>query len=154
MINGQKIVALLPLKENSQRIKAKNFRDFAGKPLFGWVLNTLEKINIIDKIVINTDARAILLKHGFRESERITIRERPRHLIGDEVSMNLIIEDDVNAVDSDFYLMTHTTNPLLSENTILGAINSFASQSDHDSLFTVNKVPDSFLRSPCQADKP
>jgi CMP-N-acetylneuraminic acid synthetase len=28
----KKIVALLPMKANSERVKGKNFRDLAGKP--------------------------------------------------------------------------------------------------------------------------
>ena len=65
-----KIVALLPLKENSARIKGKNFKNFAGQPLFHWILDSLKNISIIDKIIINTDARETLLKHEFIESER------------------------------------------------------------------------------------
>ena len=37
----QKIVALLPMKANSERVKGKNFREFNGKPLFRWILDTL-----------------------------------------------------------------------------------------------------------------
>ena len=36
----QKIVALLPMKANSERVKGKNFKDFNGKPLFQWTLDT------------------------------------------------------------------------------------------------------------------
>ena len=32
--------------------------------------------------------------------------------------MNLVIKDDIDNVDSDIYLMTHTTNPLLTKDTI------------------------------------
>ena len=40
--------------------------------------------------------------------------------------------------------MTHTTNPLLTSKTISNAINVFLNQSDHDSLFTVNKIQTRF----------
>ena len=145
-----KIVALLPLKENSERIKGKNFKNFAGQPLFHWILDSLKNISIIDKIIINTDAKETLLKHQFLESERLVLRDRPRHLRGDEVSMNLIIEDDVNAVDSDLYLMTHTTNPLLNSKTISSAIDTFVNQRDYDSLFTANKVQTRFYNEDAQ----
>ena len=48
----QKIVALLPMKANSERVKGKNFKDFNGKPLFRWTLDTLLAIKEIDKIII------------------------------------------------------------------------------------------------------
>ena len=38
---SDKIVALLPMKANSERVVGKNFRDFNGKPLFRWILDTL-----------------------------------------------------------------------------------------------------------------
>ena len=52
-----KIVALLPMKAHSERVPNKNFRDFCGKPLFRWVLDTLLSAVAIDQVVINTDAR-------------------------------------------------------------------------------------------------
>ena len=51
-----KIVALLPMKANSERIKGKNFKDFCGKPLFRWVLDEILKCQDIETVVINTDA--------------------------------------------------------------------------------------------------
>ena len=114
----KKIVALLPLKENSERIADKNFKNFAGKPLFFWILDSLLKNNNINSVVINTDAEETLLNNGLKQSNRVIIKERPIHLRGDDISMNLIIEDDVNFTEADLYLMTHTTNPLLSTKTI------------------------------------
>ena len=52
-----KIVALLPMKANSERVIGKNFKSFCGKPLYRWMLDTLISVEAIDKIVINTDAR-------------------------------------------------------------------------------------------------
>ena len=34
------------------------FRNFAGKPLFRWILETLLELPEIEKIVINTDAHS------------------------------------------------------------------------------------------------
>jgi len=140
----KKIVALLPMKEKSERIIGKNFKTFSGKPLFLWILDSLQKIEAIDSIIINTDAQDSLLENGLIESERIVLRNRSEHLRGDHVSMNLIIEDDIKSIDSDLYLMTHTTNPLLTSKTISTAINLFLNQSDHDSLFTVSKIQTRF----------
>jgi CMP-N-acetylneuraminic acid synthetase len=66
------------------------------------------------------------------------------------VSMNLVIEDDVLNVDSDIYLMTHTTNPLLSKASVKKAITQFKVElksGSADSLFTVNKVQERFYDS-------
>lgn len=151
MIEGKKITALLPMKANSVRVKGKNFRNFGHKPLFRWILDTLLSVDIIDQIVINTDAREILIENGLNDSERIIIRDRKSQICGDHVSMNLVLEDDILNVPSDIYLMTHTTNPLLSHNTICKAILSFleAQKGDFDSLFSVDKVQTRYYREDC-----
>ena len=150
----QKIVALLPMKANSERVKGKNFREFNGKPLFRWTLDTLLAIKEIDQVIINTDAREILAENGLVETDRIVIRDRKKEICGDMVSMNLIIEDDVNNVNADIYLMTHTTNPLMTAITVGGALESFQTQKnsgDVDSLFTVDKIQTRFYREDCSA---
>ena len=52
--------------------------------------------------------------------------------------MNLVLADDLDNVELRIHPMTHTTNPLLSLETIGAAIAAFEA-SDCDSLFTVNR---------------
>lgn len=148
-MSKQKIIALLPMKANSTRVKGKNFREFCGKPLFRWILDSLLAVKDIDQVVINTDAREILAENGLVETDRIKIRDRKPEICGDAVSMNKVLGDDVKNVDADIYLMTHTTNPLLSSETIQQAIDEFKkaeAAGKADSLFTVNKIQTRFYR--------
>lgn len=143
-------IALLPMKAHSSRVKNKNFRLFAGKPLFQWILDTLVELDEIDRVVINTDARSVLKEHGLEESDKVRIRDRKPELCGDEVSMNLVLADDVENVPGDTYLMTHTTNPLLSKNTVLSALARYEEgrqKGEGDSLFTVNRHQTRFYRA-------
>lgn len=143
----QEIVALLPMKAHSERVKNKNFRLFNGKPLFRWTLDSLLSVKQISKVIINTDARQILAENGLTQTERIIIRDRKPEICGDFVSMNLIIKDDIENVPGDIYLMTHTTNPLLSAGTIKQALKAFnreSSANNIDSLFTVNRFQSRF----------
>jgi CMP-N-acetylneuraminic acid synthetase len=148
----KRTVALLPMKANSVRVKGKNFRDFCGKPLFRWILDTLLAVEEIDQIIINTDAREILAENGLVDTDRITIRDRKPEICGDHVSMNLVLADDVANVPADMYLMTHTTNPLVSADTIRNALAAYQqaqSAGQADSLFTVDKVQTRFYRADC-----
>lgn len=150
--NKQRIVALLPMKANSVRVSGKNFRDFCGKPLFRWILDTLLAVEEIDQIIINTDARHILAENGLVETDRIVIRDRKPEICGDHVSMNLVLADDIANVPADLYLMTHTTNPLMSADTIRKAVAAFLeakAAGKADSLFTVDKVQTRFYRGDC-----
>jgi CMP-N-acetylneuraminic acid synthetase len=142
-----RLVALLPLKANSVRVPGKNFRPLAGKPLVRWILDTLLSLEEVSRVVINTDARSILADIGVTDSDRVLIRDRKPELCGDFVSMNLILEDDLSAVAADLYLMTHTTNPLLSAETIRNAIAYYRMVAGKaDSLFSVNRFQTRFYR--------
>lgn len=134
-------IALLPMKAHSSRVPGKNFRDLYGRPLFTWILDTLVDLTFVDQIVINTDARAQLNAAGLKESSRVVIRDRPAALCGDEVSMNLILQDDLASHPADNYLMTHTTNPLLKADSLVAAWHDYiASASDgFDSMFSVTR---------------
>lgn len=137
------------MKAHSARVPRKNFRDFAGKPLFRWVLDTLLSVEEIGEVVINTDARRELEAEGLVEEGRVRIRQRPPEICGDEVSMNLVLRNDVYNVPADIYLMTHTTNPLLRADTVRQAIRRFdeaLTAQTHDSLFSVNRIQTRFYR--------
>lgn len=138
------------MKANSQRLKGKNFRILHGKSLFFWILDTLLEIDAIDQVVINTDARHLLAENGLCESDRVMIRDRKPVLCGDDVSMNLILTDDIDSVAATTYLMTHTTNPLLSAATIRKALSAYQvglAAGEADSLFAVNRVQTRFYRA-------
>ncbi|MBO6609858.1 MAG: acylneuraminate cytidylyltransferase family protein [Altererythrobacter sp.] len=141
------------MKANSERVKGKNFREFAGKPLFRWILESLLSVDAIDRVVINTDARQVLADHGLEdgaENGRVMIRDRKPEICGDLVSMNLVLADDVENVPAKTYLMTHTTNPLLTSETIASAIEQYSkgvASGAADSLFTVNPIQTRFYRA-------
>jgi len=140
---SKKIVALLPMKGNSERVPNKNIKDFAGKPLYHRTMEVLLSSRYIDKVIVNTDSDLIkkdLLKFF---SEKVIIIDRPQELIGDMVSMNKIIECDVNKVRADFYIQTHSTNPLLKTTTVDDAIEKMINLHEdgvYDSVFSVTKL--------------
>jgi CMP-N-acetylneuraminic acid synthetase len=147
-----KLVALLPMKANSERVIGKNFKVFKTKPLYRWVLDKLLALDEIDKVIINTDASEILKLNGLPQSDKIILRERKPELCGDFVSMNKIIADDISAIDAETYLMTHTTNPLISQETFSQAISTYeeVDTNEFDSLFSVNKYQSRFYNGAAQ----
>lgn len=147
--DNKRLTALLPMKAHSARVTSKNFRDIAGKPLFRWILDTMAAMDEIDRVVINTDAREILADQGLKDGDyggKVAIRDRKPEICGDFVSMNLVLADDIENSPSDHYLMTHTTNPLLSAETIRRMVAEYLAGADQgaDSLFTVNRFQTRF----------
>lgn len=133
----EKVAAQVPIKERSERLTGKNFRDFNGKPLYRWILKTLESVDVIDQIYIDTDAQQVI-----EEAPRnfdVEVIERPEELRGQHTSMNDILLHDANIIDADKYIHTHCTNPLLKSSTIQDAFEKFKSSDHHDSLLSVTK---------------
>jgi CMP-N-acetylneuraminic acid synthetase len=145
-----KLTALVPMKANSSRVPGKNFRSIAGKPLFHWVVEALAESGAVSNIVINTDARALIEEAGLPDvSIPILLRDRPEALCGDDVSMNLVIGNDLENLQASHYLMTHTTNPLISADTFARAGVAYKTglAGGSDSLFSVNRFQTRFYRS-------
>ena len=135
-----KIVALVPMKHHSERVQGKNYRPFAGKPLYHRIVNSLLASLLIDQVVIDTDSPTLEqdLTQNFPE---VALLKRPDDLCGDAVPMNDILLYDASQVEGDFYLQTHSTNPLLTTETITRAIEKFlANYPIYDSLFGVTRL--------------
>ena len=47
------------MKAYSERVPGKNMRQLCGRPLFHWILDTLNESSVIDEIIINTDSEEI-----------------------------------------------------------------------------------------------
>lgn len=136
----KKIVALIPMRHSSQRVPEKNYRLLGGKPLFHYIIETLLKVPEIDQIVVNSDSPIIVegLQSNFPS---VHVLERPEHLCAENVPMNEVLAFDTSQVEADFYLQTHSTNPLLQAQTISNAIQAFLDQYPaHDSLFSVTSL--------------
>ena len=67
------ITALLPMKANSERVPNKNFKLIGGKPLYYWILENLIALEVIDKVIINTDADHELFSN-FIGNQKLVIR--------------------------------------------------------------------------------
>jgi CMP-N-acetylneuraminic acid synthetase len=135
-----KIVALVPMRHHSQRVPGKNYRLLAGKPLFYYVIETLLACPEISQVVVDTDSQPVMdgLQADFPAVQRL---ERPERLRADDISMNEVLAYDTSQVTADYYLQTHSTNPLLQSQTVSAAIRKFlAIYPTYDSLFTVTRL--------------
>lgn len=134
-----KLVALIPMRHHSQRVPGKNYRLLAGKPLFYHILETLAAVPEIDEIVVDTDSEPVMdgLHSNF---PAVRVVDRPPDLRADAVPMNDILLYDTKQAPAEYYLQTHSTNPLLQSETVSRAIQTFqANYPEYDSLFSVTR---------------
>jgi CMP-N-acetylneuraminic acid synthetase len=135
-----RIVALVPMRHHSERVPGKNYRPFGGKELYHHIIETLLDCELIEEVVINTDS-PIIMENASQQFPQVRLIERPQHLRNDAVPMNEVLFYDVTQVESDYYLQTHSTNPLLSTKTITRAIDRFLDNyPSYDSLFSVTRI--------------
>lgn len=134
------IVALVPMRHHSQRVPGKNYRPLAGKPLFHHIIISLLTCPEITQVVVDTDSPAIT--NGLQEHfPQVTVLERPERLRADDIATNEVLIYDISQVQADFYLQTHSTNPLLRSETISKAVQTLMSNYPvYDSLFSVTRI--------------
>jgi len=140
IISPMNLAALVPMRHHSQRVPGKNYRPLAGKPLFRHILETLLAVPEIDAIIVDTDSEPVM--DGVRRFfPTVRVIPRPEHLRADDIPMNEILLHDTEQFPADFYLQTHSTNPLLRAETVSKAIRDFrAAYPKFDSLFSVTRL--------------
>jgi CMP-N-acetylneuraminic acid synthetase len=134
------IAALVPMRHHSQRVPGKNYRSLAEKPLYQYIIETLLAVPEITSVMVDTDSAPIM--EGLRANfPMVRIIERPQHLRADAIPMNEILAYDTAQCEADYYLQTHSTNPLLKAETLSRGIQSFLTQYPaYDSLFSVTRL--------------
>ena len=134
------IVALVPMRHQSERMPGKNYRVLGDRPLFAHIIDTLLGCRSIGKIFIDTDSPQIRELALPRYGPSINVLDRPGHLRDGKTSMDEVLLDAVDRIEADLYLQTHSTNPFLQGETIDRAIGLFVNDSGHDALFGVTRL--------------
>ena len=126
------------MKLNNRRLPQKNTKPFHnGKPLCYYILSTLLKIKEISEVYVycsNPDIKEYL-------PEGIKYLQRPESLDQDTTKMNEVLECFTGEVPADIYVMTHTTAPFISAESIEKGIQA-VKENGYDSAFAVKKLQD------------
>lgn len=128
------------MRHSSERVKGKNYRDFGGKPLYHHIVGSLLACPSIQQVVIDTDS-PFILEDAAKHFPSVHLLERPEHLRAGEIPMNDVLLHTTGQLEADFFLQTHSTNPLLSAATIERGAQLFLKNFPiYDSLFTVTRL--------------
>jgi CMP-N-acetylneuraminic acid synthetase/regulator of RNase E activity RraA len=106
-----KIVAIIPVKSTSTRVKNKNIRLLGGKPLFIHTLDKLSIMNSIDEVWIDTDSLEIIeLANNYGCSNyRFFIRDKK--YATNATDGNVLLQNEINNIKADIYLQILCTSP-------------------------------------------
>lgn len=133
-----KVVAIVPMKLNNRRLPQKNTKRFTnGKPLCYYILSTLLIVNKIDEVYVycsNPDIQDFL-------PEGVKYLKRSTSLDKDTTSMTEVLTCFTQEVPADVYVMTHTTAPFVTSESIEKGLNAVLS-GEYDSAFAAKKLQD------------
>ena len=59
MINGKRLLGIIPARGGSKRLPRKNILELAGKPLIGWTIEAARQSKFIDRVVVSTEDHEI-----------------------------------------------------------------------------------------------
>lgn len=133
-----KTIAIVPMKLNNRRLPQKNTKAFTnGKPLCFYILSTLLTVEGMDEVYVycsNPDIQEFI-------PEGVKYLKRSESLDQDTTSMTEVLACFTKEVSADVYVMTHTTAPFISRESIKKGLDAVLS-GEYDSAFAAKKLQD------------
>ena len=115
MLNGYKILVLIPARGGSKGLPNKNIMNLSGKPMIKWTIDEAKKLEWIDKIVVSTDSKKIIdeCKEPFIDIPFV----RPSSLSTDTASSIDVVLHALNWLENknlyfDIIILLEPTSPL------------------------------------------
>lgn len=132
--------AFIMARSGSQRVKNKNLKPFCGSNLLEIKINQLKRLKSLDGIVVNSNDDKILSIAANLGCETI---KRAQHYCTDEINPNEMYVHLAETFPGEILVITNTTSPLVTDETIEKTIKTFKENMDiHDSLNTGHLVKD------------
>jgi len=135
MYREKKIVAMIPARLGSQRIKHKNLRYLGDKVLCQWVAESCKDSNVFDAIYINSEAAIF---KDIAKKSNINFYQRP-----EKYSTNTATNDDfgldfISKIECDILVQVNPTSPFTKPEDIKAVVDLFINES-HKTVHTVKK---------------
>lgn len=139
-----KCVAVIPARGGSKRIPRKNIREFCGKPMIGWAIETARESGLFDRLLVSTDDEEITRIAGSFGAE-VPFR-RPDELAGDKVGTGPVIVHAVNWIMEHWgepaYVCTiYPTAPFLRTEDLARGLEKLKESGDVHKTFAVTSFP-------------
>ena len=131
-----RIVAIIPIRKNSQRVKNKNFKKFyKNKSLLEIKLNQLKKIKEIDQIVVSSDSeKAELIANKYN----VSFHKREKFYASSKCSGSDFFHNLASSINGEYLMYCPCTSPMIKTKTYKKFIKKFInSKNKFDSLNTV-----------------
>lgn len=146
MINGYRVLAIIPARKGSKGIPGKNIKIMNGKPLIVWTIEQAKKSRYIDKILVSTDCNEIK-KISEKAGAKVPYI-RPKELSGDKAKTVDVASHAVEYLEKnekekyEIMLLLEPTSPLRAEEDIDNAIEKIISNDNIEAVISIGKMSD------------
>ena len=137
LLNGKRVIAVVPARGGSKSVPGKNIRPLAGKPLLAWSIDVAKQVSEIDRIIVSTDDAEIA---SVAREYGAEVYARPPQLATDEALVIDALKDLLQTLRSEgdkpeWIILLEATCPLRSPDDVRDCLKLIAS-SDYDSVAT------------------
>lgn len=136
-----KVVAIMPIKLNNERLPGKNVKLLGGKPLLQYELESLKQTAMLDEIYVYCSDERVC---DFLPSD-IKFLQRSKELDLPSSNFSQIFSSFKQEVDADIYVYAHATAPFITVQTMKECIQNVL-DGDYDSSFCAEKIQDYLWR--------
>jgi N-acylneuraminate cytidylyltransferase/CMP-N,N'-diacetyllegionaminic acid synthase len=143
VINGKKIIAIVPARQGSKGLAKKNIIDFLGKPLLAWSIEAARKSKYVDRLIVSTDSMEIAIIAEKNGGDIPFIR--PSHLSEDNSTSVDVIYHAIEFMreklgeNFDLVILLEPTSPLRTTEDLDLAIEKLAKSPNARSLVSVGE---------------
>jgi CMP-N,N'-diacetyllegionaminic acid synthase len=145
MVNGKRVLAVVPARGGSKGIPLKNLRTVSGRPLVALAAETVRAVNrlepCIDRAVVSTDH--LLIRDAAVDAGLDAPFLRPESLSGDRIGDLDVLTHALEATEADdgmrydVVLMLQPTSPTRRPEQVLATLRKLVDE-DLDSVWTVS----------------
>lgn len=131
-----KVVAMIPIKLNNERVPGKNIKRFEdGTPLMSLIQKACVGAKKVDETYVYCSNAEVkdYIELG------VKYLERPEFLDTSAVNCNDIIREFMKKVDADIYVVSHATGPFTQSDSIDECVEAVAS-GEYDSAFLARRL--------------
>jgi CMP-N-acetylneuraminic acid synthetase len=130
-----KYVAEIPARIGSNRVKKKNIRMLAGKPMIQYAIDACKGSKFLNDIYVNTDSDLI---GDIALNSQVKYYKRDKKLGCDNTKQDQFNYDFLKNINCQFVVMVNPVSPLIETSDIDSAIRYFESK-ELDTLISVKK---------------
>lgn len=104
------VIAMIPARLGSQRLKQKNLRQIDGVPIIGWAIRKCRAAGCFDEIWVNSEAEVF---EEIAEREGARFHRRPAELANNQATSEQFVHEFLTKHACDYLVQVHSIAPLL-----------------------------------------